>query len=133
MTLMDDNINYFAETNFRNQRKRFGIKRGDRGKHVYIIGKTGMGKSTLEENMAIQDIQRGEGVAVVVPHGEFAEKMLKFLPENRIDDVVYFAPHDIDHPMAFNVMENVDATQRHLVSAGLLGVFKKIWVDAWSA
>ncbi len=128
-----NNITYFAETNFRNERKRFGIKRRDRTKHMYIIGKTGMGKTTLLENMTIQDIQKGEGVAIIDPHGEFAEKMLNFVPEDRIDDVVYFAPHDIDWPIAFNVMENVDPTQRHLVSAGLLGVFKKIWVDAWSA
>jgi len=129
----DNNITYFAETNFRNERKRFGIKRRDRSKHMYAIGKTGMGKTTLLENMAIQDIANGEGIGIIDPHGEFAEKMLKFIPKGRIDDVVYFAPHDIDWPVAFNVMENVDPTQRHLVSAGLLGVFKKIWVDAWSA
>ena len=110
-----NNITYFAETNFRNERKRFGIKRRDRTKHMYIIGKTGMGKTTLLENMTIQDIQKGEGVAIIDPHGEFAEKMLNFVPEDRIDDVVYFAPHDIDWPIAFNVMENVDPTQRHLV------------------
>lgn len=130
---VNNNITYFAETNFRNARKRFGIKRRDRTKHMYIIGKTGMGKTTLLENMVIQDIKKGEGVAVLDPHGEFAEKMLDFVPESRVEDVVYFAPHDIDWPIAFNVMENVDPTQRHLVSAGLLGVFKKIWVDAWSA
>ncbi len=133
---MDDmmnNITYFAETNFRNQKKRFGIKRRDRAKHSYIIGKTGMGKTTLLENMAMQDIMNGEGIGIIDPHGEFAEKMLKFIPEERANDVVYFAPHDIDWPIGFNVMENVDPTQRHLVSAGLLGVFKKIWVDAWSA
>ncbi len=129
----ENNITYFAETNFRNERKRFGIKRRDRSKHMYIIGKTGMGKTTLLENMAIQDIENGEGIAIIDPHGEFAEKMLDFVPEERVKDVVYFAPHDIDWPIAFNVMENVDSTQRHLVSAGLLGVFKKIWVDAWSA
>ena len=129
----NNNITYFAETDFRNERKRFGIKRRDRSKHMYIIGKTGMGKTTLLENMAMQDIVNGEGIGIVDPHGEFAEKMLKFIPKNRVDDVVYFAPHDIDWPVAFNVMENVDPTQRHLVSAGLLGVFKKIWVDAWSA
>ncbi len=129
----NNNITYFAETNFRNERRRFGIKRRDRSKHMYIIGKTGMGKTTLLENMAIQDIENGEGIAIIDPHGEFAEKMLDFVPEERVEDVVYFAPHDVDWPIAFNVMENVDPTQRHLVSAGLLGVFKKIWVDAWSA
>ena len=130
---MENNITYFAETNFRNEKKRFGIKRRDRSKHTYIIGKTGMGKTTLLENMAIQDIKNGEGIAVIDPHGEFAEKMLSFVPESRVGDVVYFSPYDSDWPMGFNVMENVDPTQRHLVSSGLLGVFKKIWVDAWSA
>jgi CxxC-x17-CxxC domain-containing protein len=129
----ENNITYFAESNFRNVHQRFGIKRRDRSKHMYIIGKTGMGKTTLLENMAIQDIAAGEGIGIIDPHGDFAEKMLDFIPENRIDDVVYFAPHDIDWPVAFNVMENVDPTQRHLVAVGLLGVFKKIWPDVWSA
>ncbi|MEK7575760.1 MAG: type IV secretion system DNA-binding domain-containing protein [Patescibacteria group bacterium] len=128
----NNNTTYFAETNFRNEQKKFGIKRHDRTKHMYIIGKTGMGKTTLLENMAIQDILNGEGLGIVDPHGGFAEKMLDFVPESRINDVVYFAPHDIDWPVAFNVMENVDPTQRHLVAAGLLGVFKKIWPDVWS-
>lgn len=132
MTEKNNNVTYFAETNFRNERKKFGIKRQDRTKHLYIIGKTGMGKTTLLENMAIQDILKGEGVGIVDPHGSFAEKMLNFIPENRIDDVLYFAPHDIDWPIAFNVMENVDPTQRHLIANGLLGVFKKIWPDVWS-
>lgn len=129
---VNNNITYFAETNFRNERKKFGIKRHDRSRHMYVIGKTGVGKTTLLENMAIQDIMAGEGVSIVDPHGDFAEKMLKFIPAERVDDVLYFAPHDIDWPIAFNVMENVDPTQRHLVANGLLGVFKKIWPDVWS-
>lgn len=128
----NNNITYFAETNFRNEKKKFGIKKRDRARHMYVIGKTGTGKTTLLENMAIQDILNGEGVGIVDPHGEFAEKMLKFVPEDRVDDVLYFAPHDMDWPIAFNVMENVDPTQRHLVANGLLGVFKKIWPDVWS-
>lgn len=127
-----NNITYFAETNFRNERKKFGIKRKDRAKHTYIIGKTGTGKTTLLENMAVQDILNGEGVGIVDPHGDFAEKMMDFIPEERIGDVIYFAPHDMAHPIAFNVMENVDPSQRHLVANGLLGVFKKIWPDVWS-
>ncbi len=128
----NNNITYFAETDFRNEKKRFGIKRHDRTKHMYIIGKTGMGKTTLLENMAMQDILNGEGVGIVDPHGGFAEKLLDFVPENRIGDVFYFAPHDTDWPVAFNVMENVDTSQRHLIANGLLGVFKKIWPDVWS-
>ena len=134
MNEIGNNITFFAESNFRNEKRKFGIKRRDRAKHTYIIGKTGMGKTTLLENMAIQDILAGEGVGIVDPHGEFAEKMLKFIPKERVEDVLYFAPHDIDWPIAFNVMENVDPTQRHLVASGLLGVFKKIWgPDVWSA
>ncbi len=128
-----DTITYFGETNFRNERKRFGIKRRDRSKHMYVIGKTGMGKTTLLENMAIQDIVGGEGLGIIDPHGEFAEKMLRFVPQSRIKDVVYFAPHDTDWPIAFNIMEDVEPEKRHLVSSGLIGVFKKIWPDVWSA
>jgi CxxC-x17-CxxC domain-containing protein len=126
-------VTYFAQTNFRNERRSFGIKRNDRTKHMYIIGKTGMGKTTVEENMAIQDIQKGEGIGIVDPHGSFAEKMLDFVPQERLKDVVYFCPHDTNWPMAFNVMEDVGIEQRHLVAAGLMGVFKKLWPDVWSA
>jgi len=131
---MDNNdITIFAETNFRNKRTRFGIKPDDRRRHMYIVGKTGMGKTVLLENMAIQDIQEGRGVAVVDPHGEFAEKMLDFVPSNRINDVIYFNPADLEHPISFNIMEKVSPELRHLVASGLVGVFKKIWFDMWSA
>lgn len=132
---MDDKntINYFAETDFRNKKTRFGIKAKDRTKHVYIIGKTGMGKSTLLENMAVQDILNGEGMAFIDPHGGTAEKLLEYIPEHRIKDVVYFAPFDTDYPVSFNVMEDVGKDKRHLVANGLMSAFKKIWVDAWSA
>jgi len=126
-------INYFAQTDFRGKHLRFGIKANDRAKHVYIIGKTGMGKSTLLENMAIQDIQNGEGLAFVDPHGKSAEFLLDFVPAERLDDVVYFAPFDLDHPISFNVMEDVGADQRHLVANGLMSSFKKIWPDVWSS
>ncbi len=119
--------------NFRNQRKKFGIKLDDRRRHVYVIGKTGVGKTTLLENMVIADIQAGKGVGVIDPHGEFAEKMLDFVPEERLDDVIYFDPSDMEHPIAFNPMEQVGTEYRHLVASGLMGVFKKIWADAWSA
>lgn len=128
-----EHITYIAETDYRNQRTRFGIKSRDRTRHMYVIGKSGVGKSTLLENMAIQDIVRGEGLAVLDPHGSFAEKMLDYIPENRIKDVVYFAPFDTDHPISFNVLEDVGPDKRHFVASGLMSTFKKIWVDAWSA
>ncbi|MBI2640159.1 MAG: type IV secretion system DNA-binding domain-containing protein, partial [Candidatus Sungbacteria bacterium] len=114
-------------------RRRFGIKPADRRKHMYIIGKTGMGKTTLLENMAIQDIQNGKGLGIIDPHGEFAERMLDFVPSERIEDVIYFNPSDLEYPVAFNSMESVLPEQRHLIASGLLGVFKKIWPDVWSA
>lgn len=128
-----EKITYFAETDSRNKRLAFGIKAKDRLKHVYVIGKTGMGKSTLLENMAVQDIKGDEGMCFIDPHGKTAELLLEYVPEERIKDVVYFAPFDIDFPIAFNVMEDVGADKRHLVANGLMSAFKKIWVDAWSA
>jgi len=134
MTPYDENrITYLAETDARNKRVRFGIKSKDRIRHLYTIGKTGMGKSTMLENMAVQDIQNGEGFAFFDPHGASAEKLLGYVPEERIKDVLYFAPFDLDYPISFNVMEDVGADKRHLVANGLMSAFKKIWVDAWSA
>jgi CxxC-x17-CxxC domain-containing protein len=126
-------INFFAKTNFRNREVSFGIKRDDRRRHMYVIGKTGMGKSNLLKNMAIQDIRNGEGVCVVDPHGEFAEKMLKAVPASRMNDVVYFNPSDAEFPIAFNILESVDDDKKNLVASGMMGVFKKIWPDVWSA
>ena len=126
-----EEINFFAETNFRNQRRKFGIKPNDRRKHVYIVGKTGMGKTTLLENMAIQDIQSGKGLAIVDPHGEYAEKMLDYVPSSRVNDVIYFNPADLNYPISFNAIEKVDPQYRHLVASGLVGVFKKIWAETW--
>jgi hypothetical protein len=126
-------VTFFAKTNSRGEEMPFGIKRKDRARHMYVIGKTGMGKSTLLENMAIQDIRNGEGMAFIDPHGSTAERLLDYVPEHRIQDVLYFAPFDMDYPVAFNVMEDVGYDKRHLVVSGLLAAFRKIWVDAWSA
>ncbi|MBU2540137.1 type IV secretion system DNA-binding domain-containing protein [Patescibacteria group bacterium] len=131
--MIEKKITIIGKTTFRNQEKNFGIKTDDRRRHIYIIGKTGMGKTVLMENMARQDILQGRGVAFVDPHGEAAEGLLDFVPSSRINDVVYFNPADIDFPIAFNVMEKVDFRYRHLVAGGLMGVFKKVWPDVWSA
>jgi len=130
---MADQINFFAKTNFRNQFKKFGIKTDDRRRHVYIVGKTGMGKTEMIKNMAIQDIKNGKGVGFVDPHGEASMDLLEFVPKERIKDVVYFNPSDLNWPIAFNIMEDVSIEYRHLVAGGLMGVFKKIWPDVWSA
>src|SRR3989344_3986698 len=105
----DKDITLFAKTNFRNREVPFGIRRDDRRRHMYIMGKTGMGKTTLIENMVIQDIQAGHGVTFVDPHGDSVEKVLSYIPSSRINDVVYFNPADVDYPIAFNPLESVDA------------------------
>lgn len=121
----------FAQTTYRNEFKKFGIKADDRRRHMYFIGKTGMGKSTVLENMIVDDIRAGRGVAVVDPHGDLAEKVMAYIPEHRVKDVIYFNPADIDYPIAFNVVEQVDANLQHLVASGLIGVFQKLWADSW--
>lgn len=128
-----EKVTYFAQTDARNKKVKFGIKAKDRLKHFYVIGKTGMGKSTLLENMAIQDIQDGNGMAFIDPHGGTAEKLLDYVPEHRIKDVLYFAPFDLEYPISFNVLEDIGVDKRHLVVNGLMSTFEKIWVDAWSA
>lgn len=124
-------IAVFAQTTYRNEFKKFGIKTDDRRRHMYLIGKTGMGKSTILENMIVDDIRAGHGVAVVDPHGDLAEKIIEFIPSDRINDVVYFNPSDINFPIAFNVVEQVEPHLRHLVASGLIGVFQKLWADSW--
>lgn len=129
----DDKITYFAQTDARAKIVPFGIKAKDRTRHVYIIGKTGMGKSTVLENMAVQDITSGNGLAFIDPHGKSADLLLQYVPEERMKDVLYFAPFDVEHPVSFNVLEDVGPDKRHLVVNGLMSAFKKIWIDAWSA
>ncbi|MEN9913081.1 MAG: hypothetical protein RLY66_489 [Candidatus Parcubacteria bacterium] len=129
----ENRITYFGETDARNKRLKFGIKAKDRTRHVYVIGKTGMGKSTLLENMAVQDIQGGEGMCFIDPHGKTADLMLEYVPKDRIRDVIVIAPFDLENPISFNVLESVSPEKRHLVVGGLMSTFKKIWEDAWSA
>lgn len=124
-------ITVFAKTNFRNEERVFGIKTDDRRRHMYIIGKTGMGKTNLLENLAIQDIRAGHGMCFIDPHGDVAQKLIKAVPPERINDVIYFDPADQKFPIAFNILEQVAPDQRSLVASGLVGVFKKIWADSW--
>jgi len=129
----DNQLVALGETNFRGQRWRFGIKSDDRRRHMYVVGSTGMGKSEFLKNMAIQDIEAGRGIAFIDPHGDSIDDLLDHIPADRIKDVVYFDPGDLEYPIAFNVMEGVEFDYRHLTASGLVGVFKKIWgVEAWS-
>jgi len=124
-------INIVGETMYRDVRTRFGIKKSDRRKHMYMIGKTGVGKSTLIKNMIIQDMRAGEGVAVLDPHGQLIDELLEFVPENRIDDVVIFNPADADYPVSLNMLEMVDPRQRTLMGDALVDVFKKYFENSW--
>jgi len=124
-------ITPFAITDFRNIKKRFGIKEKNRRGHMYIIGKTGTGKTTLIENMIISDIKAGNGLAVIDPHGDLAEDLLNFIPKRRIEETIYFNPSNLDYPIAFNPLEKVDRDHHHLVASGLISVFKKIWHEFW--
>jgi hypothetical protein len=117
-------------TNYRNP-IQFYIKDKDRLGHIYAIGKTGVGKSTLLENMAISDIQKGKGICIIDPHGDIAEDILHYIPEERIKDVIYFNPADIEHSIAFNPLRSIHPDHQHLVASGLISTFKKIWAESW--
>lgn len=126
-------LTYLGVTTYRDKNTLFGIKRKDRRQHVYVLGKSGTGKSALMFNMIIQNIHNGEGVCLVDPHGENVEGVLSAIPPHRLKDVVYFNPADTDYHIGFNVLELVDPQYKHLVASGLMGIFTKIWANAWSA
>ncbi len=127
----EKDVTLLGQTNFRDHAVKYGIRPDDRRRHVYIIGKTGMGKSTLLENMIFSDIEAGKGVAVIDPHGDLAEAVLRFVPKKRTNDVILFDPSDRDFPVAFNVLEGKNAEQRGLIASGLIGVIKKLNIDSW--
>lgn len=124
-------ITILGSSNWRGGHRPFGIQPADRRQHVYVIGKTGMGKTTLLENMIVQDIEVGRGVAVLDPHGDLAQRLLRFVPRSRINDVVYFNPQDVAWPFALNPFEQVEPDKRHLVAASLMSVFEKLFASSW--
>ncbi len=126
-------LTYLGITTYRDKNTLFGIKRKDRRQHVYLLGKSGTGKSVLMFNMIIQNIHNGDGVCMVDPHGENVEAILSAIPPHRMKDVIYFNPADADYHIGFNVLELIDPQYKHLVASGLMGIFTKIWANAWSA
>ena len=130
---MSKDLTYIAKTNFRKSETPFGIRRADRRQHMYVIGKTGTGKTQFLKNMALQDINNGQGLAIIDPHGEFVEEVLDNIPPHRMNDVVYFNPADMDFPVSFNIMDVADPRYKHLIASGLIGIFTKIWANVWSA
>jgi type IV secretory pathway TraG/TraD family ATPase VirD4 len=127
-----DPVAFFAQTNFRNQGKRFGIRKSDRLSHVYIIGKTGTGKSSLLENFVLQDLHRGEGFTLIDPHGDLVERIARSVPKSRQKDIVYFDPSDPTQPYGYNPLKRVQPDKRALAASGIMEVFRKTWGErAW--
>ena len=124
-------LTYLGKTNWHNQDQLFGIRDRDRLHHLYVLGKTGVGKSTLLLNMAISDIRRGNGLAVIDPHGDLAIALLQYIPDGRTRDVIYFNPADTNTVIPFNPLAGVPAEQHHLAVAGLIATFKRIWAESW--
>src|SRR5262249_14753702 len=126
----DNPITYFAETDFRGKHLRFGIRRADRQYHTAIVGRTGMGKSTLLETTMLADMQAGNGFALLDPHGDLAESIVKLIPPDRAKDLVYFNPSETSGVLGLNILES-EGEKNHLVVSGVISVFKRIWSDSW--
>ena len=124
-------VNFFAKTEFKNQESIFGIKTPDRRKHMYVIGKTGAGKSTLIANMAIDDIRKDRGIGIIDPHGDLSEIIMDYIPKRRLNDVVYLEPFDTERPFSLNVLEVHNSQHKDLVSSGIVSIFHKIYGESW--
>lgn len=127
----DINISAFGLTNFRGINHQFGMLRYDRSRHVYIIGQTGAGKSGLLELFALSDIYHNQGYAIIDPHGDFAINNMRFIPESRIKDVVYFNPADTAHPLGFNPLEVTDPNMKSNISSEVIGVLERMFSNSW--
>lgn len=124
--------NFFAKTEFKNHLAVFGMKKGiDRLRHTYILGKSGTGKSTLIGRMAINDIQHGEGIAFVDPHGDTAEKLLDYIPTNRIDDVAYLDPSVSGQSFHLNPLYVKNPALGEMVASSIVSIFSKLYGNSW--
>lgn len=124
-------INFFGKVVFKNHETIFGIKDEDRRRHTWVIGKTGTGKSTLIANMAIDDIKKGKGVAIIDPHGDLSDTLLNYIPSSRVNDVIYFNPADKDYPIVINPLEVTNHEEAELVVSGIVSIFNKIFGYSW--
>lgn len=126
-----EGVNVFGMTDYRNNHFPYGLRDVDRRRHMYVLGKTGTGKSTLLKNMIMADIYAGKGVGVVDPHGDLVDDILNLIPEERIDDVVLLDPSDIEHPIGFNILKLKPGEERDIVADGIVSIFKKFFGDSW--
>jgi len=124
-------INFFARTEFRNKQTTFGVKRDDRRKHMYVVGKTGTGKSTMIANMVINDMRNNEGLAVIDPHGDLTDALLDYVPSFRVNDIAYLDPSDFTHPFHLNPLELKNPAHRELVASGIVSIFYKLYHYSW--
>ncbi|MDE2021889.1 MAG: ATP-binding protein [Patescibacteria group bacterium] len=129
--MLNDEVLPLGKTTHREDLRGFGIKKHDRRHHVYIIGQTGTGKSTLLKNMLIMDMRQGHGVALIDPHGDLVEELIDFVPKHRTNEVVYFNPADTEHPVAINILEAKNNDEKQLVASTLVSVFRHLWKDFW--
>ena len=123
--------NVFAETTYKNRSVKYGLKRADRRRHMYVIGKTGTGKSTLLANMAINDLKNDEGMCIIDPHGDLVEDLLDYIPARRINDVIYFDPSDPDRTVQINLFEGKNVVHRELIASGIISIFQKLYGYSW--
>lgn len=126
-----EEINFFAKTQFKNREQIFGIRREDRRKHMYIIGKSGTGKSTLIANLAIDDMRKKRGFCVIDPHGDLSNHLLDFVPSYRVNDIIYLDPSEIERSFAINPLEVTNESQKELVASGIVAIFKKLYGNSW--
>ncbi|HEX9679622.1 MAG TPA: DUF87 domain-containing protein [Candidatus Saccharimonadales bacterium] len=129
-TVPEDQLSPFAVTNFRGNNIQFGLKRSDRGRHVYVVGQTGTGKSFMLQLLSLSDIYHSYGFGVIDPHGDYAVDVLRFIPKDRIKDVVYFNPADREFPIGFNPLEVIDPNLKNHISSELVGVLKRMF-ESW--
>ena len=127
----NQDLNFFAQVRYKNETKKFGIKLADRLRHMYVLGKTGTGKSTLLENMAVDDFKKGRGIAFIDPHGDSVQNLLNYIPKDRINDTIYFNPSDREHPIAINILETSSPDQAELVVSGIISIFHKLYGKFW--
>jgi hypothetical protein len=129
--MSDDHFTHLGQRKYWGGEMPFGVRRGDRRNHTYVIGKTGTGKSTLLRNLILDDIESGQGVALIDPHGDLARDVLQHIPPWRTDDVVYFNPADLNFPIGLNLLERVSPHNRHRVASAVIESFKSLWRESW--
>ena len=128
---MYDETSYIGDGQVYGGEQPIGLGIEDRRRHLYIVGQTGVGKSTLLRNLVIQDIEAGRGVALIDPHGDLAEELLDYYPRRRARDLVYFCPADLEHPLGFNPLYAVREDDRPLVAASIVSSLRALWPSSW--